>query len=80
MDRPSKTLAEKYIGPFDIKEIISPFACCLDLLPALRIHNVSNTSILHAAATDPLPGKQQPPAFARCPGTTQHERQSGDGY
>jgi hypothetical protein len=46
MDRPSKKLAKKYIGPFDIKEVISPIACRLDLPPALRIHNVFHTSLL----------------------------------
>jgi hypothetical protein len=61
MDRLRKKLAEKYIGPFDIKEVISPVARRLDLPPAFRIHNVFHTSLLRAAATDPLPRQHQPP-------------------
>jgi hypothetical protein len=59
-NRPSKKLAEKYIGPFRIKEVISPAACRLDLPPALKIHNVFHTSPLRAAATDPLPVNTSP--------------------
>jgi hypothetical protein len=56
MDKLSKKLAKKYISLFNIKEVISPITYRLDLPLVMRIHNVFHTSLLHAIATDPLPG------------------------
>ena len=56
MDRLSKKLAKKYIGPFHIKEVVSPVTYRLDLPLVIRIHNVFYTSLLYTIAMDPLPG------------------------
>lgn len=57
MNRPSKKLSEKYLGPFRISEVIGPVTCRLDLPPSMKIHNVFHTSLLRAAATDPFPSQ-----------------------
>jgi hypothetical protein len=60
MNRPSKKLSEKYIGPFRITEVISPVAYRLELSLSMKIHNVFHTSLLRAAATDPFPNQHEP--------------------
>ena len=57
MDRLSKKLSKKYIGPFHIKEVISPITYRLDLPLVMKIHNVFHTSLLCNAAADPLLGQ-----------------------
>lgn len=60
IDRPSKKLSERYIGPFTITDAVGPVAFRLALSPSMRIHNVFHSSLLRAAATDPFPNQEQP--------------------
>lgn len=59
--RPLKKLDWKNLGPFRIKEIISPHAYKLDLPASMRIHPVFNVSLLRPAAKNPVPGQRQEP-------------------
>jgi hypothetical protein len=60
--RLSKKLDWKRIGPYDITEVVSPWAYGTQLPNQLRIHNVQPISRLEKAAKDPLPNqKQEPP-------------------
>ena len=43
---PTKKLAPKREGPFEISQVISPIAYCPKLLPMWKIHNVFHASLL----------------------------------
>ena len=43
---PTKKLAPKREGPFQISQVISPLAYCLQLLPTWKIHDVFHASLL----------------------------------
>lgn len=61
--RPSKKLDWKNVGPFVIKDVVSPHAYRLDLPETMKIHPVFHTSLLRPAAPEDLalPGQIQPP-------------------
>ena len=61
--RPSRKLDNKWIGPFEVLELIGKCACCLKLSKTLRIHPVFHVSLLRFAAQDPIPGQSN-----QCPG------------
>ena len=55
--RPFRKLDNKWIGPFEVLELIGKHACCLKLPKTLWIHPVFHVSLLHPAAQDPILGQ-----------------------
>ena len=55
--RPSKKLDWKRLGPYEITEVISPWAYRLDLPMDIHIHPVQPISRLNKASSNPLPGQ-----------------------
>ena len=43
---PTKKLALRRERPFEVSQVISPLAYCLQLLPTWKIHNIFHTSLL----------------------------------
>jgi hypothetical protein len=60
MQRPSKTLDWKYLGPYEISEVISPWAYRLNLPKDLHIHPVQPISCLSKVSEDALPRQIKP--------------------
>jgi hypothetical protein len=58
--RPSKKLDRKHLGPYEISEVISPWAYQLNLQKDLHIHTVQPISRLNRVLDDPLPGQREP--------------------
>ena len=57
MQRPSRKLDDKWIGLFEVLELIGKRACCLKLPETLQIHSVFYVSLLRPAAQDSIPGQ-----------------------
>ena len=55
--RPSRKLDNKWIGSFNVLELIGKLACCLELPETLQIHPVFHVSLLCPAAQDLIPGQ-----------------------
>jgi len=60
-NRPHKKLDWKFLGPYKITKVVSPYAYKLELPPSVRVHDVFHVNLLRPAATNPLPGQHQPP-------------------
>jgi hypothetical protein len=59
-ERPAKKLDWKYIGPYKIQQVISPYAYKLQLPSTLKIWPVFHTSLLSLSPNDPFEGQTQP--------------------
>ncbi len=72
--RPLKKLDWKNLGPFEITDVISPFAYRLALPASMKIHPVFNVHLLHAANENPLPYQTlKPPPAIEVDGVEQFE-------
>src|SRR5439155_7742007 len=58
--RASKKLDDKKIGPYVVKEKISPFPYRLDLLKTLKIHDVFHVELLTPVTLDTQFSRTQP--------------------
>jgi hypothetical protein len=59
-NRNSRKLDWKKLGPFPIKEIISPYVYRIDPPRSMKMHPIFHVSLLDPAANDPVPGEIQP--------------------
>ena len=57
MQRPSRKLDNKWIGPFEVLELIGKHVCRLKLPENLQIHPVFHAFLLRLAAQDLIPGQ-----------------------
>jgi len=62
LKRPSKKLAERRIGPYEILEIISPNAIKLKLPRTVKLHPVMNVSQLRPYKEPRITGQEATPA------------------
>ena len=62
MTRPSKKLADKFLGPYEVIAQPGTLSVTLRLPDSLRaVHPVFHVSMLEPATPDPIPGRAQPP-------------------
>ena len=74
MNRPSKKLSHKQLGPFPVIEIVSSNVIKLKLPSRLRIHSVFNISDLRPYILPTLPGQtSKPPKPVIINGETSYE-------
>jgi len=61
--RPAKKLDWKWVGPFPVTKVVSPYSYRLELPSTMKIHNVFHTSLLRPVASPglALPGQTQEP-------------------
>ncbi|TKA68421.1 hypothetical protein B0A49_13253, partial [Cryomyces minteri] len=59
--RPSKKLDWKWLGPYKVKRVVSPYAYQLESPRTVRVHDVFHTNLLRPATTDSIPGQRQLP-------------------
>ena len=73
--RPSKKLAERYLGPFPILSRVGTHSYALKLPEAMKgIHPVYHVSQLEPAVPDPIPGRvQSPPPPVEIDGEPEYE-------
>jgi hypothetical protein len=60
--QPNKKLDWKFIEPYEITEVISPWANYVKLPSQLHIHHVQPISRLEKATQDPLQNQKQEPS------------------
>ncbi len=61
IQRPSKKLAPRRLGPFPIEAKISSHAYRLTLPPTMNVHKVFHTTLLTPFKEDTIPGRKQTP-------------------
>lgn len=57
----SQKLDWRKLGPYPIKEVVSPYAYRLQLSKTMKIHPVFHVCLLEPSANEPVPGQIQPP-------------------
>jgi hypothetical protein len=56
-----KKLDWKWIGPFPVEKVVSPFAYRLTLPTTIKVHPTFHTSLLRPVSDNPIPGQNPPP-------------------
>ena len=59
--RPQKKLDWKFLGPYKVAKVVSPYAYRLELPASMKVHPVFHVNLLRPAATDALPEQRQEP-------------------
>jgi transposase InsO family protein len=71
--RNARKLDWKWMGPYKVKKVVSPYAYELELPVSMELHPVFHVSRLELAPSDPLPGqKSKPPPPVEVKGMTEY--------